>query len=108
MTAFARLNIRCGNLDDAASLELQALLGCAATEGSADEHEVFRDGTVSGVSVPCDLGSALSLLQAGSVLGFVLSRYERWVGTQPVLAHDGGTAWMSLHNAADKVLASPV
>lgn len=105
-TKFARYNIQ---LSQSPEIELkadqwQAVLNDAAIDGYADDHEAFylsRQGIV-GVNIPYDDEVPMLLLEAGAVLGFCQSRCE---------ASDIGgieSMWLSLHDADDSTIDSPI
>ncbi len=103
----ARLNIQlAGTSQEREILASQwlALPSDAAIEGYAGDFEVFyaiKSGVV-GVSVPYEEADTSGLLEAGSVLGFCLARYE--VAT----LESARTTWMSLHDQWEWTTSSPV
>lgn len=105
-TKFARFNIQLKDSPDAElkADEWQSLLNDAAIDGFADEHEVFylSQAGIVGVSIPFEDESPMSLLEAGSVLGYCHSRYEG--------SNIGGVqhTWLSLHDSNDSVIDSPI
>jgi hypothetical protein len=105
-THFARLNIQIPEQDvndiEARVNEWEEILDSAAVCGYAEEHEFFyiRQHRIIGISVPFDSESAQSLLEAGSVLGYVHRSYEE---SEKIPA---GSTWLSIHDPADETLSS--
>lgn len=103
---FARFNIQ---LSEGPDVEIkadqwQALLDDAAIEGYADDYEIFylSQQSIVGVSIPYESEDPMFLLEAGAVLGFCQSRCE---------ASDIGgihSMWLSLHDADDSTIDSPI
>ena len=103
---FARFNIQ---LMDSPDVETradgwQALLNDSAIEGYADDYEVFylSQRGVVGLSVPYEDDDPMLLLEAGAVLGFCQPRCEQF--------DIGGieSMWLSLHDADDSTIDSPI
>ncbi len=104
-TNFARFNIELDkneNLGKNAAL-WQVQLDNFAIEGLAEDYEVFfsEKNAIVGVSIPFD-ENPMSLLEAGSVLGYCLARYE-----QSDL-DSKRSSWLSIHDGAGNVINSPV
>ena len=103
---FARFNIQ---LSEGPDIEIkadewQALINDSAIEGYADDYEVFylsQQGVV-GVSIPYESDDPMLLLEAGAVLGFCQSRCE--------VSNIGEiqSMWLSLHDADDSTIDSPI
>lgn len=103
----ARLNIQlAGTSQEREILASQwlALLSDAAIEGYASDFEVFYaiESGVVGVSVPYEEDDTTGLLEAGSVLGFCLSRYES------ASLESATSSWMSLHDQWELITYSPI
>jgi hypothetical protein len=103
---FARFNIQLLKGPDAEvkADQWQALLNDSAIAGYADDYEVFylsQQGVV-GLSVPYESEDKMLLLEAGAVLGFCQSRCEQ--------SDIGGidSMWLSLHDADDVTIDSPI
>lgn len=96
-TKYARLNLQLKQTEGL--VEFQQYLYDAAMDGLAEDFEVFyyEKGAIVGVSVTYDASDSMSLLEAGSVLGYCLRRYEEYDGSIEV-EH----TWLSLHNADEK------
>lgn len=102
-THFARLNIRIP-IDieiEPNVVTWEKFLSDAAALGYADEYEFFyiAQHRVIGISVPFEPDSPQSLLEAGSVLGYVHRSYE----DSEVPA---GTTWLSIHDPSDETLST--
>lgn len=98
---YARFNLQLEPTDELTALlpQFQQYLHDAAIEGLAEEFEIFYydQEALIGVSILCDSDDPMSLLEAGSVLGYCLRRYEEYRGEFQV-KH----TWLSLHDAYEK------
>ena len=101
-TKYARFNLQLKPTDGLTALlpEFQQYLHDAAIEGLAEEFEIFyyEQEALIGVSVLFDSDDPMELLEAGSVLGYCLRRYEEYRGDVQV-RH----TWLSLHDDDEKV-----
>lgn len=99
---FARINFQLTQTDRLASLlpKFQQYLHDAALDGLADEFEIFyfESDALIGVSVRYDGDDAMSLLEAGSVLGYCLRRFEEYEGDIEI-EH----TWLSLHDSDEQL-----
>lgn len=100
---FARLNIQ---IPAGQEIELhvttwEEFLSDAAASGYAEDHEFFyiAQHRVIGISVPFEPDSPQSLLEAGSVLGYVHRSYED-------CDIPAGTTWLSIHDSKDDTLST--
>ncbi len=103
----ARLNIQLAGTSLARELlanQWQTLLSDAAIEGYAGDFEVFYaiESGVVGICVPYEEDDPRGLLEAGSVLGFCLARYEA------ADLDSARASWMSLHDQWERTTDSPI
>ncbi len=103
---FARFNIELSETSNSEKIadEWQSMLNDAAIEGYANSYEIFYSSQlgVVGVSIPYESEDPISLLEAGAVLGFCQSRCEQSdIG-------EGQSMWLSLHEADDSTIYSPI
>lgn len=103
-TNFARFNIQ---LEPSPDLEAkvtnwEAVLSEAAHSGYADDFEFFyiAEKRVIGINIPFEVENPMSLLEAGSVLGYVHKCYE--ASDIPT-----GASWLSIHDSKDTTLDTP-
>jgi hypothetical protein len=106
MKKYARLNIRLegGPNEEADAAEWLKYLHLCALDGHADDFEIFytQSRHIVGVSVPYSEDEHMELLDAGAVLGYCLARHEL-----AGLPHARQT-WLSIHDADDQTLYSPL
>ena len=104
-TKYARFNLQLEVTEGlaAAMTEFQQYLYDSAMDGLAEDFEIFyyEQDALVGVSVSFDADDPMSLLEAGSVLGYCLRRFEEYEGAVKV-KHN----WLSLHDAGEKVEGS--
>jgi len=69
-------------------------------DGLAEDFEIFyfEKEALTGVSVSFDADDPMMLLEAGSVLGYCLRRFEEYRGVIEVK-----NTWLSLHDAGEKL-----
>jgi hypothetical protein len=104
-TLYARFNLQLVQTDTLAQTfaDLQQYLHDAALEGFAEDFEIFyyEQEALTGVSIPFSADDLMTLLEAGSVLGYCHRRWEEYGGEVKV-EH----TWLSLHDAEGAVIDS--
>ena len=100
-TKYARFNLQLKVTEGLAEAmpEFQQYLHDAAIEGLAQDFEIFyyENEAITGVSVSYDAENSMMLLEAGSVLGYCLRRFEEYRGVVEV-EH----SWLSLHDSDER------
>lgn len=108
MNKYARLNFKFLTQPEASTVAMLTELlhesAVAAQDTYVGDFEVFYNAKehIIGVSVPYVDGHEAGAVRAGLVLGWCLCELER----SHERTGDGGSTWMSTHNAADEMLSS--
>ena len=101
-TLFARFNIQLFPSPDLEKslLEWEELLADGAVRGCADEYEFFyiAEKRVIGISIPFQSEDPVSLLEAGSALGYCQAVYEE-SDMEP-----GEISWLSINDSDDSII----